>query len=248
MKRQRCAGNLQEPLQRIKRKPSAHHQPCDSNGPKKFTEKWLKSCDKLHMSSSSINVLSSYLHPVLYYAVSSRESKLNGITPSAVQSQDVTQLSPVAKLLSELQQLQQSDPVQYQKVTQQVATNLESAAQTAQAGGNTTAANQLNQLATDFSNASQTGQLPATQGLAQAVSGHHHHHTHSYSNSDTSSTDNVNSSDSTSSSASSSLDTSLLLNQYQAAYQASGTQSDPQNPLGVILNTLSSAGISVSSS
>jgi hypothetical protein len=202
------------------------------------------------MSSSSINPLSSYVQPVLFYALAPNGSKVNGgTTPSAAQAptQDVTQLSPIAKLLSELQQLQQSDPAQYQKVTQKVATNLESAAQTAQAGGNTTLANQLNQLATDFSNASQTGQLPDIQGLAQAVGGHHHHHSHS--NSNNSSTDSTTSTDSTSSStSSSSLDTSLLLNQYQAAYQASGTQSDSQSPLGIILNTLSNAGISVSNS
>ena len=71
--------------------------------------------------------------------------------------------------MSTLQQLQQSDPTKYQQVTQQIATNLQSAAQTAQAEGNTTAANQLNQLATDFTNASQSGQLPNVQDLAQAI-------------------------------------------------------------------------------
>jgi hypothetical protein len=76
---------------------------------------------------------------------------LNGINLSSLGIQsDSTQLSPLAQLLSTLQQLQQSNPIQYQ---QQIATNLQNAAQTAQAEGNTTAANQLNQLATDFTNA-----------------------------------------------------------------------------------------------
>jgi hypothetical protein len=69
-------------------------------------------------------------------------------------------------MMSTLQQLQQSDPAKYQQVTKQIATNLTSAAQTAEAGGNTTAANQLNQLAADFTNASQSGQLPNVRDLA----------------------------------------------------------------------------------
>src|ERR1019366_2800930 len=46
--------------------------------------------------------------------------------------------------------------------------------------GNTTAATQLNQLATDFTSASKSGQLPSVQDLAQAVGGHHHHHHHAH--------------------------------------------------------------------
>ncbi len=80
--------------------------------------------------------------------------------------------------MNTLQQLQQSNPTNYQQVTQQIATNLQAAAQTAQSEGNTTAANQLNQLATDFTNASTSGQLPNIQDLAQAMGGHHHHHHH----------------------------------------------------------------------
>ncbi len=50
-----------------------------------------------------------------------------------------------------------------------MAINLQSVAQTATADGNTTAASQLRQLATDFTNASQSGQLPNIQDRAQAV-------------------------------------------------------------------------------
>jgi len=71
----------------------------------------------------------------------------------AVQQSDGSQLSPFAQILSSLQQLQQSNPSQYQQVTRQIATNLQNAAKTAQSEGNTTAANQLNQLANDFTTA-----------------------------------------------------------------------------------------------
>ena len=87
-------------------------------------------------------------------------------------------MSPFATILSELQQLQQSNPTQYQQVTQQISTNLQTAAQQATSEGNTSAANQLSQLSTDFSNASTSGQIPNVQDLAQAMSGHHHHGGH----------------------------------------------------------------------
>jgi hypothetical protein len=58
-----------------------------------------------------------------------------------------SQLSPFAQILSGLQQLQQSNPSPYQQATQQIATNLQKA-KTAQSEGDTTAANQLKQLAT----------------------------------------------------------------------------------------------------
>jgi hypothetical protein len=84
---------------------------------------------------------------------------------------DASQLSPLAQILSPLQQLQESNPDQYQQVTAQIAANLSSAAQSAQSSGNPAAANELGQLASDFTDASQTGQLPNISDLAQAVGG-----------------------------------------------------------------------------
>jgi hypothetical protein len=147
---------------------------------------------------------------------------------------DSSQLSPLAQLLNTLQQLQQSDPAKYRQVTQQIATNLQGAAQSSQSAGNTAAADQLNQLATDFSNASKTGQLPNIQDLAQAVGGGHHHHHHHAASSSSASEDT-----STSSSASSSN---------SATGTQTGTQKGSPNPLAIILNTLSNAGISTSNS
>jgi len=71
----------------------------------------------------------------------------------------------VAKVTSSLQQIQQNDPAKYQQVTKQVATNLQSAAQSQ---GNSQAAGQLSQLASSFTEASNSGQLPNAQSLTKA--------------------------------------------------------------------------------
>ena len=141
-------------------------------------------------------------------------------------------------MLSELQQLQQSNPTQYQQVTQQISTNLTAAAQQATSEGNTTAASQLTQLATDFSNASSSGQLPNIQDLAQAMGGHHHggHHHHSSVNLGSSS-------GSSSDASSSSSSASQSLQQLLSAFQSSSVQNDSLNPMSIISQTLESAGI-----
>ena len=131
----------------------------------------------------------------------------------------------------------------YQQVTQQIATNLQSAAQTAQADGNSTAATQLNQLAKDFTSASTSGQLPSIQDLAKAIGGHHHHH---HSHAASADTDGDASGNGSSSSTSNSSTASQSLSQLLSAFQANGTQNESLNPMSIILNTLSSAGISAS--
>jgi hypothetical protein len=118
---------------------------------------------------------------------------------------DNGQLSPFAQLMSTLQQLQQSDPAKYQQITQQIATNLQSAAQT--------------DLAT------------------QAIGGHHHHHHHSASADPAANAAN-------SSSGTASGTSSQSLSQLLSSFQANGTSTDPLNPMSIILNTLSDAGIS----
>jgi hypothetical protein len=154
---------------------------------------------------------------------------------------DNGQLSPFAQMLNTLQQLQETNPTEYQEVTQQIATNLQSAAQTATTAGNTVAANQLNQLSSDFSSASKSGQLPNVVDLAQAVGGglHGHHHFH-VASSDNNSSSNDSSSNSNGSSA------NQTLGNFLSTLQTSGTQSNSLNPTAIILNTLSSAGITTS--
>ena len=201
-----------------------------------------KNADMLTVSTSSISGLSSnYLQSLLSSALqgtnstsNSTGSLLNGISSSSLgQTSDNSNLSPFAQLMSTLQQLQQSNPTQYAQVTEQISTNLQSAAQTAQSEGNTSEANQLSQLSTDFSNASQNGQLPNIQDLAQAIGGggHHHHH-HGGGASSSSSSDSSN---------------SQSISQLFADTQTSGSQSSSLNPMAIIMNTLSSAGITTSS-
>jgi DNA-binding transcriptional MerR regulator len=173
------------------------------------------------MSISAINNVSSYLQSVLSTALQSTGSTTQTNASSLQLPSDNSQLSPFVQAMNTLQQLQQSDPTKYQQVTQQIATNLQAAAQTAQSEGNTTAANQLNQLATDFGNASTSGQLPNIQDVAQAMSGHHHSHHHHGGGSSSSST----------------------VDRLLAAFQTNTTQNDSLNPTSIILNTLSNSGI-----
>jgi hypothetical protein len=181
------------------------------------------------------NLSSSYLQQLLSAAQNTNSAgktqSSTGTSSVAAQSEN-GQLSTFAQLMSTLQQLQQSNPAEYQQVTQQIAANLQTAAQTATTDGNSTQASQLSQLATDFTTASQSGQLPNVQDLAQAIGGggHHHHHSHAAS----SATD----SDSTS---------SQTVSPQLAAFQANSSLNESLDPMSIIMNTLSSAGIGVSS-
>ena len=91
------------------------------------------------MSSISNNLSSSYLQSIVSAALQgaglTTNTAGNGVsgTSSVALQTDNGQLSPFTQLMSTLQQLQQTDPTKYQQVTQQIATNLQSAAQTAQA-------------------------------------------------------------------------------------------------------------------
>ena len=203
------------------------------------------------MSSVSMNTLSnSYLQSILsrlqnagLTANATSNSTGSVVASTSTQQTDSTQLSPLAQILETLQQLLQSNPTEYKQVTAQIATNLKSAAATAQADGNTTAATQLNQLATDFTNASQSGQLPNIQDLAQAVGGHHHHHHHAQA----ASSDSDTSSSATSSTTDSNTAASQITSELLSAMQANATQSNSLNPVNIILNTLSQAGLNVQS-
>jgi hypothetical protein len=166
---------------------------------------------------------------------SSGKTTMNNAS-SISQPADVNQLSPFAELLSTLQQLQQSNPTQYSQITQQIASNLTTAATTAQSNGNTTAATTLNQLATDFTNASQNNTLPNIQDLAQAAHhGHHGHHCHAGSGG----TDSTN----PSSGSSTSSTGSDLLSQLISSYQATAGVNQSVDPMAIITSTLASAGI-----
>lgn len=137
---------------------------------------------------------STYLQSLMNSAIAAGDSaSTSGAnSTSSIATQDGNpQISPLGQVLSTLQQLQQSNPAEYSQMTSRIAANLQSAANTATAGGNTAQAAQLNQLASDFTSASQNNTLPNVKDLAQAVGGgghpsHHHHHVHA-SNPDNSS-------------------------------------------------------------
>jgi hypothetical protein len=207
----------------------------------RYSANGLENADKEDVGpiSSITNLASSYLQSILNTSTAN-SSKTSGTSSVTAQSEN-GQLSPFAQLMSTLQQLQQSNPAEYQQVTQQIATNLKTAAQTATADGNSTQASQLNQLATDFSTASQSGQLPNVQDLAQAIGGgHHHHHGHAASS-------NADNSSSTNSASTSSTDSTNSISQMLAAFQANSAQNEATNPMAIIMNALSGAGINISS-
>ena len=198
------------------------------------------------LSGTNSTYLQSLLTSALGSATSTNASTGSTSGVSFGNPQDTNQLSPFALLLSTLQQLQQSNPTEYQQVTQQIATNLQSAATTATSDGNTAAATQLNQLATDFTSASQSGQLPNIQDLSQAVSGgHHHHHGHHADSGESSGSSG--STTGASSSSSSSSTTNLLAQFLSGSGTGSLNQNNALNPMAIIMNTLSNAGLTANS-
>ena len=150
------------------------------------------------------------------------------VKPTSPLTVDNGGLSPLAQALNTLQQLQQTNPAEYRQVTQQIATNLQTAAKTAQSDGNTPLANQLNQSAGDFTTASRSGQPPNLQDLAQAA-GARHGHRHNGGHAANSSHGGVS-----------------ATNPFLAAVQAGAGQNSSLNPTDIILNTVTSAGISSS--
>jgi HSP90 family molecular chaperone len=198
------------------------------------------------MSTSSISPLSnSFLQSILNQVQHPAPNPLSTSPLTVIQTrqpQDNSQLSPFARVASALQQLQQSNPAEFKQITQQISTNLQAAAQTATADGNTTAATQLSQLATDFSTASTSGQIPNLQDLAQAThgaGGHHHHHFHTESAlSDSGSTTSTTSNSTTQTA-------SQLLSAFSTGAAQGAAQNEALNPASIILNTLSTAGINV---
>ena len=192
------------------------------------------------MSLGSIHDLSGYPPSALGTVQKSTDTRvvreppvhpLNAADPFV--ELDESRVSRFGQVLNTFQHLQQSAPTQYREVAQQIATNLQSAAQTAQSDGQTTAANQLIQLATDFTNASKSGQLPNIQHLAQVIGGHHRdHHFHSIPPD--------------AGSESSAGSSSELLRQRLSAFPTGRIQDDSLNPMAIILSTLSDSGISSS--
>jgi hypothetical protein len=184
------------------------------------------------MSIGSLaNIAGGYLQSIISPALRSAglTSTISSNTNTTGTSQpDNGQISPFAQLLNTLQKLQQSNPAQYGQVTQQIATNLSGAAQIAQSNGNTTAAGELNTLASDFTSASQSGQLPSVQDLAKALGGGQHHHQANAASGDSDNAVNG---------------AKQILSQLLGSFRTSGTSSGSTDPAAIILNTMSNAGV-----
>jgi hypothetical protein len=193
---------------------------------------------------SSINGVSgSYIQSILSNILSgtgsaskTSQNSLSGLSATSLQKQDDSQLSPFALLVSKLQELQKSDRAKYKEITAEIATKLKAAADTATADGNTTAAAQLNKLASDFTDASSSGQLPNLKDLAQAIGGGHHgHHRHAVD------------SDASTTTSNSAASASQALSQLLASLQPTGTQNSALDPMSIIMKSLSDAGINLTS-
>jgi hypothetical protein len=109
----------------------------------------------------------------------------SSIPPAAGTGASTASISGPGQLFSELQQLSQNNPTEFKAVASQLASSFQTAA--GQASGSD--AKVLTNLANQFSQAAQTGQLQpppgaqSAQGAAPATgqsgsSGHHHHHHH----------------------------------------------------------------------
>ena len=130
------------------------------------------------------------------YAIGALNTNQTAATQSAAtggaSATDSAQLSPMASLLNQLQQLQQTDPDKFKSVMSSIADTLKTDAQNATGPQ----AKRLNDLADKFIQAAQTGQMPDLQppGQQQGASGHHHHHhqVSSYQNGSSTSTSGAN--------------------------------------------------------
>ena len=124
------------------------------------------------MSLSAITSMLSCL-PQPVGSIANVASSLFGSNPassSATSSTPATtsQLSSVGSLINQLQQVLQSNPAKFSKVTAAISTRLQKTASQFQANGDTALSNKLNALAQEFQTASQTGQMPSLTSL-QAV-------------------------------------------------------------------------------
>lgn len=117
------------------------------------------------------SLASSVIHP-LYAAMTNHRS--NSQTRTAPEDSPV--VSRPAQFLSRLHQLSQTDPARFKHITGGLANDVRHLATQANAAGNSSQADGLNQLAQSFQTASETGRVPtfgqlsAHQGVQGAYS------------------------------------------------------------------------------
>jgi hypothetical protein len=151
--------------------------------------------------------------------------------------QDSSQVSGFGKLMKQLESLQQSDPEKFKATAAQIADKLESAAKEAAATGDSQQASALNDLASKFKTASETGKMPDlrppgdSDGVRHA-GGHHGGRPHMGPP--------PSDDDSTSSTTNSSTDATSSIAELLSSYRSQST--DPMSVLaGILTNVFSSA-------
>jgi len=129
----------------------------------------------------TIQALTSLLPVTLHPGNAISRTSANPFSASQTQTPiDSPSISPAASFLSMLQHIQQQNPTLFKQITSRLAAQFQNQANAAAAQGNSTQANQLKQIATEFQNSSTSGQLPSAQALQEAGFGTHHggHHGH----------------------------------------------------------------------
>jgi hypothetical protein len=164
------------------------------------------------INGSLLNEISNFSTP----QVASSTSGASAITSAGTSSSDTVNFSEFAQLFQQLSQLQTSNPAEFTKVTSDAAAQLQ---QAAKQSTDPAQASFLSSLATQFQQASQTGNLSPFDNGTQGASGHHHGHHHHHGGG--SSPENTSAQDGTS--APDPL-TALLSN------ASSTSNSDSQNP------------------
>lgn len=131
---------------------------------------WPLNCFSQRMSVTSLSDLSrQHMLSILGYNSANQSGNASALSIGNASSGSSKQLSPFAQMLTELQQVEQSNPANYAKMTQQISTNLAAASSTAKIRGNSALASQLTSLSKDFASASQSGQMPNVTDLAGAI-------------------------------------------------------------------------------
>ena len=116
----------------------------------------------------TIDSLMSTVPASLVGAVSGSNSLFKTSSTSTM-PQESSGISELGSQMKQLQSLETSDPAKFKEVTGDIATKLQDAAKTAAASGDSQGAQALNDLASKFTTASETGKMPHLHG-----GGHHH--------------------------------------------------------------------------
>jgi hypothetical protein len=174
----------------------------------------------------TISSLMSTVPASLVGAVSGSNSPVPTSSTSSL-PQESSGISELGSLMKQLQSLETSDPAKFKEVTSDIASKLQDAAKTAAAGGDSQGAQALNDLASKFTTASETGKMPHLH------KGGHHHMAPPTTDAD----GDTSTTSATSSTAPAGASTSLTQYQNMLAMFQQTSSSDPFSTLTSILSS-----------